>query len=62
MDGPDWGKYGTLDGYLATLGRNLSTHSTANATTKRQGGGSWWLTELGPRGKVWLETFKNIEE
>ena len=59
QDGPVWGEWETLENYLAHVGRNstpenLTARGTASLENKlkhRQGGG-FWLTELGPLGKV----------
>ena len=61
QDGPVWGEWGSLENYLGHLGINStsSTNLTAQsdapirrgAPARRQNTG-YWLTELGPLGKV----------
>ena len=55
QDGPVWGEFGSLEGYLGSIRRNSSVSGSGNATQsnrlKRQSSG-YWLTELGPLGKV----------
>jgi hypothetical protein len=54
QDGPDWGKYGGLQGYLKSLSTNFSkvVFDNGNITIEKRQRDSWWLTQLGPLGKA----------
>lgn len=55
QDGPVWGEFGSLEGYLGSIGRNSSVSGRGNTTHSnrlRRQSSDYWLTQLGPLGKV----------
>jgi hypothetical protein len=66
QNGPVWGEYGGIEGYMRSLQTNFSRvifdngnfsvedadYAEEKRTLKRQGNGEFWLTTLGPLGKV----------